>query len=92
MISRLFLDHPRSVDETYFEHMAFAAWFATRLFAAAFAATVHAVLPFCFEKTASRIVADLYVRTHNRGAKKGEAVPPKSGDGLAPVQAGTRRS
>ncbi len=69
MISRLFLDHPRSVDETYVQHMAFAAGFAARLFAAAFAAAVHAVLPFCFEKTASRIVAELYVRTHNRGAR-----------------------
>ncbi len=67
MISRLFLQHPRSVDETYFEHMMFAGWFASRLFAAAAAATVHALLPCCFEKTASTIVAELYERTHNRG-------------------------
>jgi len=67
MISKLFLNHPRSVDETYFEHMRFAGWFAMRLFAAAGAAAVHAVLPFCFEKTASRIIVELYERTHNRG-------------------------
>jgi len=28
---------------------------------------VHAVVPAVFEKTASRIVADLYAKTHNRG-------------------------
>lgn len=67
-ISRLFIDHPASVDETYLEHMAFAGRFSVKLFAAGFAALVHAVLPFCFEKTASRMVADLYKRTHNRGS------------------------
>ena len=68
MISRLFLDHPKSVEETYLQHMAFAAWFASRLFMAAGAAAVHALIPGCFEKTASRIVAELYARTHNRGS------------------------
>ncbi|MBB2973587.1 DUF6356 family protein [Mesorhizobium sp. RMAD-H1] len=66
-ITRLFTDHPASVDETYFEHMAFAAGFSVKLFAAAFAAMIHAVLPFLFEKTASGIIRTLYERTHNRG-------------------------
>lgn len=68
MITRVFLDHPQSVDETYLEHAAFAGKFSLRLFGAALAAAVHAVIPCLFEKTASRIVADLYARTHNRGA------------------------
>lgn len=67
MIARVFLSHPASVDETYGEHARFAAGFSLRLFAAAGAAAVHAVIPCLFEKTASRIVADLYARTHNRG-------------------------
>ncbi len=67
MIRQLFLSHPEAVDETYLEHMAFAGKFALALFAAAFAALCHAILPFTFEKTASRITADLYTRTHNRG-------------------------
>ena len=65
---KLFTQHPASVDETYLGHMAFAGWFASRLFMAAFAALVHAVLPFLFETTASRIVRELYERTHKRGA------------------------
>ena len=66
-IARLFIDHPASVDETYFGHMAFAGWFASKLFLAAFAALIHAFLPFLFETTASTIIRELYERTHNRG-------------------------
>ena len=66
-VAKLFTSHPASVDESYGEHMMFAAGFSLRLFAAAFAALVHALLPFMFEKTASTIVAGLYQRTHNRG-------------------------
>ena len=68
-LARLFRDHPASVDETYFGHMAFAAWFASRLAMAAGAAHVHAFLPFLFETTASKIVGELYERTHGRGRR-----------------------
>lgn len=67
MIDRIFLDHPRHVDESYLEHMAFASKFSGKLFLAAGAAAVHAVIPCLFEKTASKIVAGLYAKTHNRG-------------------------
>lgn len=66
-LARLFTAHPESVDETYFGHMVFAAWFASRLSMAAGAALVHAFLPFLFETTASRIVRELAERTHDRG-------------------------
>lgn len=64
-----FTAHPASVDETYGEHFRFALGFAGTLFLAAGAALIHALLPFLFEKTASRIVARLYARTHNRGVE-----------------------
>jgi len=57
---RIFVDHPRSVDETYFEHMRFAGWFALRLLAAASAALTHAIIPCLFEKTASRMIKELH--------------------------------
>lgn len=69
MIARLFFDHPASVDETYAQHARFAFTFSFKLFAAAGAALVHALIPCLFEKTASRIIADLYARTHNRGVQ-----------------------
>ncbi|MGE0844980.1 MAG: DUF6356 family protein [Flavobacteriaceae bacterium] len=58
-ITRLFTEHPDSVGETYLEHHAFALGFSMKLFAAAFAALVHSLLPFLFETTASRIVRQL---------------------------------
>ncbi|MEM8754338.1 MAG: DUF6356 family protein [Pseudomonadota bacterium] len=66
-ILTLFTAHPASVDESFGEHLLFALRFAGLLFAAAGAALVHAILPFMFEKTASKIVARLHERTHNRG-------------------------
>ena len=67
MFARMFLDHPSSVDETYAQHARFAAGFSLKLFGAAFAAAIHAVIPCLFEKTASRMIADMSARTHNRG-------------------------
>lgn len=67
MITRVFLDHPRKVDESYFGHALFALRFAGLLAAAAGAALVHAVIPSLCERTASDIVASLYAKTHNRG-------------------------
>lgn len=67
MFAKIFLTHPASVDESYGEHMRFAAGFSLKLLAAGGAALIHALIPCLFEKTASRIVADLYARTHNRG-------------------------
>lgn len=66
MIHRLFFAHPETVDETFLEHMSFALVFSASLFAAAFAALVHAFIPCLFEKTASRIVLRLSDRINNR--------------------------
>ncbi len=67
-VLNLFTAHPASVDESFGEHFLFAMKFAGLLFAAAGAALVHAILPFMFEKTASKIIAKLYHKTHNRGS------------------------
>lgn len=62
MFDRLFLTHPRSVGESYFEHMGSALFFARSLVLAGLAALIHAIFPTLFEKTASRIVARLHDR------------------------------
>ncbi|WP_099865866.1 DUF6356 family protein [Pararhizobium haloflavum] len=64
--TRLFTDHPASVEESYIEHMRFAGWFAGQLLIAGLAALTHAILPFLFERTASRIIDRLHHRMHNR--------------------------
>ncbi len=68
MINKVFLDHPRSVDETYLEHAVFAGKFSLKLFGAAFCALIHAFIPAAFDKTASRMIAEMYAKTHNRGS------------------------
>lgn len=67
-IDTLFLAHPRAVDETYFEHLRFAATFGFWLAAAAGAAFVHALIPALCETTASRIIRRLHARIDGRGA------------------------
>ncbi|MGI9383924.1 MAG: DUF6356 family protein [Methyloligellaceae bacterium] len=59
---RLFNAHPATVGETYLQHMASALTFAGKLLAATFCCLVHAVLPFLFIKTGSRIISDLHDR------------------------------
>ena len=66
MISRVFLDHPATVEESYFEHMAFAGRFSATLFLAGGAAFVHALIPCLFEKTASDLIRKMYYRIENR--------------------------
>ena len=58
--------HLESVNESYFQHMRFAGWFASRLLMAGGAALVHAVIPCLFEKTASRMICQIHDRLTNR--------------------------
>ncbi|WP_174275600.1 DUF6356 family protein [uncultured Sphingomonas sp.] len=62
MLNRLFLDHPRSVGESYSEHMAVAGSFGMAMIAGGLACLVHAVLPCTFTSTGSGIVRRLYQR------------------------------
>jgi hypothetical protein len=64
--ARIFIDHPQSVGETYFEHMRFAGSFAAHLLMAGIAALVHAVIPCLFEKTASRMISQMHARLTQR--------------------------
>lgn len=79
MIERLFLRHPRSVGESYFEHQAVALSFAGDLFRAGVACAVHAAVPALFTTTASRAVERLHRRLvlgrSHAGGKAGRAAP-----------------
>lgn len=65
-LAAIFLDHPATVNETYFQHMRFAFSFAFWLGTAALAALVHAVIPALCETTASRILKRLTARIESR--------------------------
>ena len=60
MIHRLILDHPRSVGESYFEHMRASLSVAGRLAAAAAGCVVHAVVPGWCTTTGSSAILRLH--------------------------------
>ncbi len=56
LFHRLFVDHPREVDESYFHHMAASSRFGFRLLRLAGAAFVHSLVPGLCKSTVSREV------------------------------------
>lgn len=48
-----FIEHPRSVNETYTQHAVFAFTTAIQLLKLAAAAGVHAIFPWLFKSTVS---------------------------------------
>ncbi|MCG8543654.1 MAG: DUF6356 family protein [Alphaproteobacteria bacterium] len=61
-ITEHFTQHPASVGETYGEHFRRALGFAIHMLIGGLACLVHAVLPFLFVKTGSRIIHGLHDR------------------------------
>jgi hypothetical protein len=55
-LPRSFVDHPRSVGESYGEHFTVASGFGLRLIGAGLACLVHACVPAWFTRTGSRAV------------------------------------
>jgi len=70
-ISRAFTDHPASVGETYGEHLRSALGFSASMCRAALCCGVHAFLPFLFQRTGSKAIADLHTRMVQQRAKLG---------------------
>jgi hypothetical protein len=62
MFKRLFLDHPRSVGETYFEHQRNALGYGVSMLAGGIACLLHSLIPGMFVTTGSRTVRKLYDR------------------------------
>jgi hypothetical protein len=62
MIDRFFLEHPKSVDETYVQHMRVASGFGARMLLASLACFVHAIVPGLFVRTGSATIIDLHDR------------------------------
>lgn len=62
MLRRLFLDHPASVGESYFQHLGVATGFGARMIAGGIGAVIHGVLPFAHQTTGSRTIAALHAR------------------------------
>lgn len=59
MLQRLFIDHPRSVGESYGQHATFAMGLGLRMIMAGLACVMHGLFPFLFVKTGSRCIREL---------------------------------
>jgi hypothetical protein len=62
MFEKLFIDHPKSVDETYVEHMGQSFGFGTRMIAAGLACLVHGIVPGLCVRTGSKAISELHGR------------------------------
>lgn len=59
-LDKWFVEHPRSVNETYLQHFAVASRFAWRLLVAGMRCLVHALVPKLCERAASESVQKLF--------------------------------
>jgi len=74
MLERWFSEHPRSVGETYVEHLKVAVSFGISMIAGGLACLIHALLPSLFRTKASQTVANLHERMVSRARR-----PPVAG-------------
>jgi Family of unknown function (DUF6356) len=66
MIAKFFIDHPRTVGESYGQHARTALSFGWRMVVGGFACMVHAIVPGLFVKTTSRTVVQLDAEMRGR--------------------------
>jgi len=74
-LTSLFCDHPATVGENYFQHMAHSLSYAGRLFLGALACVVHAIFPFLCVKTGSNTIRTLngrMIANRNSSLDEGE--------------------
>jgi hypothetical protein len=74
MIEKLFLDHPKSVGESYWEHLYMASCFSGRMLLGAMACFIHALIPGLCVKTGSNTIRELHDRMVINRMRKAQAV------------------
>ena len=71
MIDRIFLAHPRTVGESYWEHFCVAGSFGVAMIGGGLKAMVHAVFPNAYETAGSDAIRRLHtIMVEKRGAKR----------------------
>lgn len=74
MFNRLFVDHPRSVEESYVEHFAVASKFGLTMIRGGLCALVHALVPGWCVTTGSDTIKRLNRIMVEQRRAKGQAV------------------
>jgi len=79
-INKLFLEHPASVGESYFQHLLMASGFAGRMLLGSIACLLHGLFPFMCTKTGSGVINDLHTSmvTHRSDKKNSSSSAHKS--------------
>ena len=71
MIRRIFLSHPQTVGESYWEHFGVASRFGAAMVAGGVKALIHAILPNFYETAGSDTIRKLHtIMVEKRGAKR----------------------
>lgn len=60
VISRIFIDHPASVGESYAQHFRHSVKFAGAMLKGALACMIHSIVPALCTKTGSTIITQLH--------------------------------
>ena len=89
VLVNVFLDHPRSLDETYWQHQRRALHFGGSMIGAGVACIIHALVPALFVRTASMRVESLYDEMHATRRLRGTS---RRGDPLDHERLGGWRS
>lgn len=66
-LDRLFVDHPRSLGETYREHQGHALSFGLQMMLGGAACVIHSFIPALFPRTASATIRRLHQRMAELG-------------------------
>lgn len=64
VLVKVFLDHPRSLNESYWQHQRRGLHFGSSMIRAGVACIIHALVPALFARTASVTVQSLYDEMH----------------------------
>ena len=75
MIKRYFTGHPRSVGESYGEHLQTAAGFGMTMIIAGMACLIHAIIPGLFITTGSNAIGRLHDRMIANRSRVPTALP-----------------
>lgn len=59
---KAFTDHPKTVGETYFQHMGSSFSFGAKMFVNSFACFAHGIFPFLCTSRGSKAITELHDR------------------------------
>lgn len=80
---RMFRDHPRSVDETYGEHLLAAGSFGTTMVLAGLACLIHALVPGLFVNSGSAAIERLHEKMVVNRRRNRAGAAPQAGSNAA---------